>query len=648
MSKMFYQRLAISNIKKNKQAYSPYILTCICSVMIFYTIDFICVNEEFNKSYELEILKLLLRIGTFILAIFTVIFLFYTNSFLIKRRKKEIGLYNILGMEKKHIAKVLFWENLIVALLSMTIGLIWGILLSKLMFLILIKIIKFTIFMGFIISIKCILETVILFSVIFALTLINNLTQIHLAKPIELLKGEEVGEKEPKTKWLLTLIGVLSLGTGYCLVLVIQIPMLMLYLFFAEVILIMIGTYTLFTAGSITFLKMLRKNKKFYYQKNHFINVSSMIYRIKQNAIGLSNICILSTAVLSIVFIITSLYLGIDDLLRTRYPKDILMQVFDERQEEMIKLRKEVKETASTLNVTIKDEIEYRLATMPMNQNKNIFTYADRRESLFNDTCLLVAIPLSDYNVITNQLVSLNEDEVLLYIHKRKIKGDRISISGNVFTIKERISHLPVKGFTFDILANGYLIVVPDERIHDIAIEGLTDHYGFDTDASPEEEIALTEAITQIIQERNVFAICEGLEQAREIFLVIFGGVLFIGIYLGVVFIMATVLIIYYKQISEGYEDKNRFEIMKKVGMTKDEIKKVIKSQVLMVFFLPLITAIIHFMVALKAIIKVFAMLSLMNTTLFLYCIIGTIVIFTFFYVAIYVLTSRTYYKIVS
>ncbi len=355
MSKMFYQKLAVTNIKKNGKTYFPYILTCISTIAMFYIMNFISVNDGLDSMYGGRELKTILNLGTYVIGFFSVVFLFYTNSFLIKRRKKELGLYNILGMEKKHIAKLLLWETLFVAIISMILGLISGIAVSKLIFLVLLKILNFKVTMGFVISTNSIVKTVILFGSIFLLTLINNMRQIHLAKPVELLKGGQIGEKEPKTKWILTLIGILSLGAGYYIALTTEAPLAALNMFFLAAILVMIGTWSLFTAGSIALLKMLRKNKKFYYKTNHFINVSGMIYRMKQNAVGLANICILSTTVLVMLSTTVSLYIGMEDVLRTRFPRDISISAKNISKEKSEMINNLVKEQADKDNITLKN-----------------------------------------------------------------------------------------------------------------------------------------------------------------------------------------------------------------------------------------------------------------------------------------------------
>lgn len=632
-------------------------LTCICITAMFYIMDFISVNQGLEVMSGGGQLKTILKFGTYVIGFFSVVFLFYTNSFLIKRRKKELGLYNILGMEKKHIAKVLFWENFFVALITMALGLLLGIALSKLMFLVLLKILNFKVPMGFFISKQSLFKTAVLFGVTFVLILMNNLRQIHLSNPVELLKGGHVGEKEPKTKWVFTLIGLISLGTGYYIALTTESPLAALSSFFMAVILVMVGTWALFTAGSIALLKALRKNKKFYYKTNHFINVSGMIYRMKQNAIGLANICILSTTVLVMVSTTVSLYIGMEDVLRTRYPRDISISAKNISKDKSEELTSMIKKQAEKQGAAVKNIVKYRSLDLAVIQDKNYFT-DNRNELDMNNVGFLEFIPLSEYNEMENKSITLKEDEVLLYTYRGEIAEDSINILGNEFKIKERINTMTVDGIASSVVSKGYFVVVPNgntiKKIFSSSTEAsknigeLSYYFAFDTDSNAEEEIALTKDINSKIKELSVDGNCEGLEESRVSFFSVYGGLFFLGIFLGALFIMATVLIIYYKQISEGYDDKERFEIMQKVGMSKDEIKKSINSQVLMVFFLPLFTAIIHIAFAFKVIIKLLEVLNLTNVTLFVYCTVGTIFVFTIFYGIVYVLTSKVYYKIVS
>jgi putative ABC transport system permease protein len=658
MNNTFYAKLAVTNIKKNGKTYFPYILTCIGTIIMFYILHFISVNDGLNNMSGGDSLKIILNLGTYVIGLFSIIFLFYTNSFLIKRRKKELGLYNILGMEKKHIAKVLFWETFFVSIISMVVGLIGGILFSKLMFLVLLKILNFKVPLGFFISIQSLIITAILFGTIFVLTLMNNLRQIHLSKPIELLKGGETGEKEPKTKWILTLFGVLCLTSGYYIALTTESPLAALNLFFLAVVLVIIGTYSLFTVGSIALLKILRKNKKFYYKTNNFINVSGMIYRMKQNAVGLANICILSTSVLVMLSTTVSLYIGMDDLLRTRYPRNIAISAKNVSTETAQALDSMIIEEADKLNISQENIIRYRSMPFLMMQDKNSFTVASSGSISAENISMVNLISLSEYNKIENQSATLNKNEVLLFSFRGEVASDSINISGNEFKIKEHISNLTTDGMDSAMMLNTYYVVVPDEetiqKVYLSSDEGNNDikdlsyYYSFDTDSDAESEITLTNVIQSKLQENSVNGFADGVEGSRESFFSLYGGLFFLGIFLGALFIMATVLIIYYKQISEGYDDKNRFEIMKKVGMSKSEVKKSIRSQVLMVFFLPLVTAVIHIAFAFKVITKLLALLNLTNVPLFAICTLGTILVFAIFYAIVYYLTARVYYKIVS
>ncbi|NMB97383.1 MAG: ABC transporter permease, partial [Clostridiaceae bacterium] len=549
MNKMFYPRLALTNIKKNGKTYFPYILTCIGTIMMFYIMHFISVNKGLvSMSGGLQ-LKQMLFLGTIIVGLFSVIFLFYTNSFLIKRRNKELGLFNILGMEKKHIAKVLFWETILVFLVSIVIGLLGGIVLSKLMFLLLLKLLNFEIPIKFYVSTSSLITTAILFAFIFFLTLIRNLGQVHLSKPIELLKGGQVGEREPKTKWLLTSIGVICLAWGYFIALTTESPLNALSLFFFAVILVIIGTYALFTAGSIAILKILRMKKKFYYQTRHFISVSGMIYRMKQNAVGLANICILSTAVLVMLSTTVSMYIGMENLLRTRYPRDIAVSARNVSDEESKMLDSMILEEAERFNISVSNKVRFRSKSLTVVQDNNLFSDRNPNTVAGMDTCILHLMPLSEYNLIENQSATLDDNEVLLYTFRGKITGDTINILGNQFKIKEHLSNVTIDGKASALLVNTYFIIVPDTDVIEklssssaVAGNNMTDlsyYFAFNAEGNVEDEIALTYSIQNRIRQTSMSGYTEGLEEARESFYSLYGGLFFLGIFLGALFIMA-------------------------------------------------------------------------------------------------------------
>lgn len=661
MSKLFYPKLAANSIKKNSKTYFPYILTCIFTIAMYYMMYSIATNKGISKIHGGDSLQMILGYGIFVIGFFSVIFLFYTNSFLIKRRKKEFGLFNILGMEKKHISKMLCLETLYIAVLSLISGILSGILLSKLMYLLLLKILHFDIRLGFEVSVPGIISTLILFSIIFVLILLNALRQIHLTNPIELLKGGQVGEKEPKTKWILATIGIISLGIGYYISITTKDPLASFGIFFIAVIFVIIGTYFIFIAGSIALLKMLRKNKKFYYKSNHFISVSGMIYRMKQNAAGLASICILSTAVLVMLSTTISLYIGMEDVIRGRYARNIITDVQNASSSTVNNVNNIINQEISKSNFSVNNVTNYKYINFTLIRNENSFTAKESdnlSSGMMSDKIAIITfIPLSDYNKIEKSNKVLNNNEVLLYSTKEEINSNNIKINNINLNIKEKLPKLNIGTSQMDNLINSYYIVVPNENlIRDVyssfeskePFKDLNYYYGFDTNSSREDQIKLTNSIETSIKNANVKAQVEGAEKERETFFSLYGGLFFLGIFLGTLFIMATVLIIYYKQISEGYDDKNRFEIMQKVGLSKQEVKKSIRSQVLTVFFIPLITAAIHIAFAFNVINKLLMLLGLINTALFAWCTIGTILVFGVFYAIVYVLTAKVYYKIVS
>lgn len=594
------------------------------------------------------------------IALFAIIFLFYTNSFLVKRRKKEFGVFNILGMEKSHIAKTMAWENFYVTLISIAGGLVIGIALDKAMFLLIAQVLNEEISLGFFISDKAIISTVVMFCIIFLLILLNSIRQIQTANPIELLTAGNAGEREPKTKWVLTILGLLSLGTGYYIALAIKNPLTALVYFFFAVILVIIGTYMLFTAGSIALLKILRKNKKYYYKTKHFTSISGMIYRMKQNAVGLANICILSTAVLVMVSSTSSLMLGMQDVIATRYPDDFIVYSNETSEERAYESFDAIRELQEEQNLNVTSEREYRYLVFPAFINGDTFEVTrDANFSSLGNLNNLIFVSLSDYNRVMGTDKTLAEDEILIYSDRLQFDYPTLKIFDREYSVKEKIDEFIGNGLIVAVAANTQFIVLPDgtdiEELYALQKEALSDgaseiqyYYGFNSDADEETQRAFYRTLLEDYVGHGYEGTIESKADSRSEFVGLYGGFFFIGIFLGILFIMATVLIIYYKQISEGYDDKQRYEIMQKVGMTHQEIKNSIHSQVLTVFFLPLIVAGIHIAVAFPIITKLLALLNLLNVQLFLTCTVVCYVVFAVMYLLIYLLTARTYYKIVS
>jgi len=658
MNKFFYPKLAINNIKMNSKMYIPYILTCIGTIMMFYNMYFLVLAKDIGSLSDSESLKAVLSLGTIVIGIFSVIFLFYTNSFLIKNRKKEFGLFNILGMEKKHIVCIMFYETLLISISSIVIGILAGILFSKLMILLLFRIINFEVTFGFEIPIKAVLYTILLFVGIFILNLVFNIIQVHISNPIELLKGGKMGEKEPKTKWISTIIGIASLGTGYYIALTTESPLAAINVFFIAVVLVMIGTYSLFTAGSVAILKILRNNKKYYYKSNHFISISGMIYRMKQNAVGLANICILSTAVIIMISTTISMYVGMEDMLRTRYPRNIAINAIDLSDEKAQKLDDIIEEHTSMAGIDIMNVSQYRSIGFTALQKGSNFFHEESSSNSYKNMAMLLFVTIDEYNKAENKNLTLSSGEVLLYSVDGNIPGNVINFNNLKLSIKDRIDSLDSEERQPIALTSSYYIVVDNldtiQKIYNaVMIQGgdmgeLSYYYGFDVNVDKDVQINLVNSLQNSINDSELGAYVEGVENARASFLSIYGGLFFLGLFLGLLFIMATVLIIYYKQIVEGYDDKERFEIMQKVGMSHSEIKKSIHSQVLTVFFLPLVTAVIHLVFAFKVITKLLSVLYLSNVPLFALCTAITIFVFAVLYSLVYILTARTYYKIVS
>lgn len=660
MTKTFYPKLAASNIRKNRRTYIPYILTCILTVAMFYIVKSLSMNPGLELMLGGGYVSYTMLFGSLVVGLFALIFLFYTNSFLIKRRKKEFAVFNILGMEKRHLAAVLAWETIYVMLISMAAGLGTGIVMDKVMFLLIGKLVGAeNIVLGFFISPRVILMTLGLFVVIFGLILLNTICQIQVANPIELLRAASAGEKEPKTRWLLAVLGVLCIAGGYYIAITVENPLASIFAFFIAVILVILGTYMLFTAGSIAFLKMLRKNKNYYYKARHFISISGMIYRMKQNAVGLANICILSTMVLVMLSSTGSLMIGMEDVLQTRYPSEFMIlshETDKERNEEILQI---VQELQKERNLSVKDEIQYTYLDFSAFCEGDTFTAARGANiTMLDSSHVLFFITLEDYNSIEGEKRTLDDGEILLYSNRVQYEEPVLKLFGKEYRVAEKLDHFMGNGMVSASMSNAQFIVIKDrEELNEIYekqkevfgdISSNIDFlYGFDSDAGTEEQKEFYREMVKRLKAQQFDIWTESREEARMDFASMYGGFFFIGIFLGFLFVMGTVLIIYYKQISEGYDDKERFAIMQKVGMELKEVKASIRSQVLTVFFLPLIVAGVHVVAAFPLIARILALLNFVNTRLYIMCTGVTFLAFAVMYVVIYAMTAKVYYRIV-
>lgn len=642
MNNFIYEKLAVTNLKNNRKTYVPYIFTGVLTVMMFYIIDALSRGESVTQIA----LKTCLQYATGVIVVFAVIFLFYTNSFLIKRRKKEIGVYNILGMGKRHITRMMAVETILTAGISILGGLVFGIIFGKLMYLLLLKILHNSVDMQFSVNGTAIVQTVILFAGIFLLTYLYNILQIQLVNPVELLHGGNQGEKEPKSRWLLVIVGVAALGNGYWIALTTEAPLEALFKFFVAVVCVIIGTYALFIAGSIVVLKILRKNKAYYYNPKHFTSVSGMIYRMKQNGAGLANICVLSTMVLVMVSTTVSLYAGMEDILDSRFPRDvsIVCNEADTNNEET--LQRLIKEQCEKAGVKITDRVRYRYGSMNAVLKGNNL---EKVEQYYPDNHFYYVemITQEEYNRIEKQNVSLKEQEILTYTTNGKCGKKQINIAGQNYQVKKELFEMTSQPkSTAEMYKTLYIVFANAEQIERIEPFSYADKFNLKGDDGKQKEAL--EQIQNEFYEKFPDGTMESRMLSRSSFYELYGGLFFIGIYLGSMFIMATVLIIYYKQISEGYDDRERYQIMQKVGMSKKEVKRSIRSQVLSVFFLPLVVAVIHVAVAFKVMTKILGVLNLTNVSLFAVCTIITIAVFAVFYIIVYSITAKEYYRIVN
>ncbi len=671
----FYPKLALTNIRSNGKLYYPYLLTCTFAVAMFYIVLFIRYNEGLQSVRGAAYVESYMAFGSVIISIFSLVILFYTNSFLMKRRRRELGLYNILGMEKRHIASVLFFETILTGLGSLFLGILTGIVFSKLVYMLLMRLIQFPVPLGMSVSFPAILSTVTLFSVIFLVILCYNLWHIRLSNPIDLLRSNQVGQKEPKTKAFLALFGLLTLAGGYTLAILVKSPLDAILWFFIAVILVIIGTYCLFTAGSITLLKILRSNKTYYYKTKHFISISSMLYRMKQNAVGLSNICILSTMVLVTVSTTATLYAGMSSYIDAMYPYDIGLRFEGQEEDTLSSYSSFLEDLAAEKGYEVTAETWYEYWNISAGyENGEVFAPSDYNTI----NCYLVVLKQEEYSRYVGQDIQLDQDEILLFIPEGNHSANTVTLFGTEYRIQayledsiSQMDGIRVSGF------QSMLIVVSDdatvERFYQAAYQNTetyrgnqSGYVGISIEGSDEEKLDFYEIICDFIYKDpntktdfseisvpngrgNGYATLgiHSRQMNEDEYFAMYGAFLFLGIFLGLLFLMATILIMYYKQITEGYDDRERFTILQKVGMSPSEVRASIRSQVLTVFFLPLTVAGIHICFAFPMIVKIIQVFGLYDLPLFIVSTVSTFVLFAIIYLLVYTLTARVYYKIV-
>ena len=656
MARGLYCKLALRNLKNNRRVTLPYLLSGAGIILMFYCITALTLGIDEEAMYGGSSVSAMMGFGVFVIALFALLFLFYTNSFLIKRRKKELGLYNILGMEKRHIARVLVIETLLTALCSLALGLGLGILSSRLLFWALGLVVGAAVPIAFTVPLPAVTGTLMLFGAIYLLTLGYNLLQLKLSRPIELLRGGETGEKEPKAHWLLAVLGAVLLGAGYYLALTVKDPLSALLLFFVAVVLVILGTYLLFLTGITALLKLLKKNKRFYYKLNHFTAVSGMLYRMKQNAAGLASICILFTALLVTVSTTFSLYTSMDGLLRARYPRNVLVSAYGANQEAKDLIRRNVAETAEHLGLSLEHVIDregWNITTARV--GKELHT-----QEVPSDAYAVVEIFTErEFERFSGQEVNLSENQVLLFDPLGTFPaGDTLTIEGNNFEIVPSDYEMPDASTMAQIYEQYYLVFQSGavvERL--LAPSGSniapTFSYDFDLAGASAQDI---QSFSDALGDKDFSGpgvsyqqlLWEDSSSSRQAFLNLYGGLFFLGLFLGILFLLGTALIIYYKQVSEGYEDAKRFTIMQQVGMSHREVKRSIHSQILLVFFLPLLTAVLHLAFAFPMLQKILLVMGLADFWLIFLSTLGCVGVFALCYLAIYALTARTYYHLVE
>ena len=671
MHKGIFSRLAKQNIRNNKSTYIPYMITCIFCIAMIYMMEFLRDCPTLDQAVrQADEVRMIVFTGEIVVEIFCIIFLIYSNSFLMKRRQKEIGLYNILGLERNHIGIVMFLETIITSIGSLAGGIATGIIGSKLALLLLLKLLHIPSVLGFYISVKGIFTCLFMFGIVFLMILFLNLAKIHLSRPVELLRGNNTGEKEPAAKWLMALIGFICLGAGYYLAVTTESPIKAITIFLLAVILVMAGTYLLFTAGSIVILKFLRRRKSFYYRTGNFISISGMLYRMKQNAIGLASICILSTGVLLMISMTVSIYFGMNDIMLNRYPYDVDMSVTSISEEECQTAIEAFEKAIADNKVPVEKSVEEIYLDIVCSKNGDQILIKPANTIRNSDSVLVLSLlNQAEYERLTGISANLNDGEIFAW-YPSAVQKDSVTVDETEFTVKKWLDKNPLTCGE-DAVSNNAVLVVTDEDFKKFdemrtemykgvssapAGEDLTLHLGLDITGSETDKIDFGTPVMEAVKDlkkngglsENSWITSGIRQQEYESYYADNGSLLFIGIFLGSLFLMGTAMIIYYKQISEGYEDQKRFEIMQKVGLSRREVRSSVRRQILMVFFLPLLMAMLHITMAFPMIRRLLLLFGMTNTKLFIGCTAGTVLIFAVVYGLIYLMTARSYYHIVE
>lgn len=649
-------KFALNGIRKNGSTYLPYLGISIFAIFTFFVFDLILNNEVMSTLPRAAYAQMLMMIGFVLLGIIMVPFLYYTNSFLIKRRKKELGLYSILGMEKKHIGIMMLIETVIIYVIVTVCAIIMGLLFSKLLFLLLLNLAKLSIDVAFSISGKAICDTLIFYAGISAINLIANLIQVGKANPVDLMSETKKGEKEPKHIVIWTIAGILLLGFGYYLAITSKVDSGIFMNFFLAVFLVVLGTHFLFTSGSISLLRTLKKNTRFYYHSENFVSVSGMIYRMKKNAASLVNICIFATMAIITLICTISLYLGIPGVQKFMYPYDVRVEFDEKTFTDRDKWKEKLKGLAEEENVTVTGENAYVTVQLHIVQKGNRIVINDGTAS-YAEQYQMNLLTLDSFNSMESGNYELGKGEILIYSTGADYGQDSMVFLNNTYQVKEEIkqSVLGPKAMN-NTFSSDYYVIVPDYKI----MSQIATVYGSDLtknlyysaeynlQGTEEQKVSFIEKMLELSKGYSSFLSYDDNVADKKDMEAMYGGLLFIGIFFGSIFLMCLLIIMYYKQITEGFEDQKNFDIMQKVGMNDVEVKRTIKKQVLQVFFIPLAGAILHTAMGMFMVINLMAVLNFFQTTLILICSIIVCLVFVIIYGLCYNSTAKAYYKIVK
>lgn len=657
--------MAFRGVKQNKLVYRPYLLACLFSVFSYYLFSSLLHNDLMKRLPKAAYAWLILSLGKGLLAIILLLFLLYAGSFLQKRRKRELGLYSLLGLERKHIGIMLFWENAGMYLVSVTAGILLGFVLNKLMFLVLLRMSRLDVEAAFTFSVDAVMETLRYFAAVFFCIFIRSLWSFYRMKPTELLSESRKGEKEVKRIRLWSTVGLFCLIGGYYISVTSRLDSMIFTDFFLAVLLVVLGTYFLFTSGSVAFLKLLKKRKKIYYRPANQVTISGMLYRMKKNAAGLSNICIFSTMLLITLTCTVSLWTGMEQVAYYDDPYDVEAS-YSENSDVKEKAGKKAEELAQKYGQVIKRLDCYNGIKLTCGRTEGSNTFASIAGYRYADQYGVTLLTLDDYNRLESKSQSLKEGEVLLYATGMPFGFKRVDFMGVEAVIKEepeQIYPYPQASNRMFNYYSEYVIVVKDQEALDSFVtawakeNGVTDLEGFLhsgvrhlnllLDGKESERAGMIREWMEWCQDQQDFLQIENGLEGRGETRSMNGGLLFIGMVFGLLFFICLLLIMYFKQVSEGFEDQDSFEIMRKVGMSDAEIRRTIRRQILLVFFLPLVGALLHTAAGLVMVNGLLAALQFFDTRLLINCCVGVAVVVALLYAASYGTTARTYYRIV-